>query len=355
MQGTLLAPVMKGPAACGYVSIHPGDKPTHPSSGTSSSRSCNSQIRQLAVSPHLEVSIKRPTAERPNVELIYCLAYTSFAVTMAVAMVLTKLSSGLTQEDLDDSLLKQHFGYNPLSIYLGFPPALYVAPAFWAASLVLWTLATLFTYLRACDYLKAGEMTQRAHKIVGTCSCLEILGYIFFAACFAAQPDSELELKVHMLSFTGFLVATAVHGVSQTVVGTTSGYWRSLGLSDRLVRMAMCWVVMNSFVCGYKVAFQVRHLFFTWPPAPAEAFLGHSADQVFTLLYVAPYGWNLHLAVCKYLEFCKRLGSGWPVTADGSSSGHAAPNGKVPTEFDTPREKTTWSVPSEDLPARSLR
>jgi len=347
MNGTLLGPVMSGPAACGYVTILPGDKSTPPSAGTASRSSCNSKIRQQAASSS-DTKREQPTKQKPNVELIYCLAYTSFAVTMAVAMVLTKSLSGLTQEDLDNSLLKQHFGYNTLCIYLGFPPAIYVAPAFWAASLVLWTLATVFTYFRSYDHFKAGEMTELAHKVVRTCSVLEILGYIFFATCFAAQPSSEFELKVHTLPFTGFLVATAIHGISQTVVGTTSGYWHSLGLSRPLVQMAICWVVINCLVCGYKVAFQIRHLFFTWPPTQAEAFVGHLADQAFSLLYVAPYAWNVHLAACRYLDVCNKLGSG-PMASDGRQP---AADCEALEETAT-REETYWSVPDECFAQRA--
>jgi hypothetical protein len=218
------------------------------------------------------------------VEVMRIIGYSMFWVVVIVGYLLT---TQVAKIDLDDTLLTKVFGYNNICVFFDYPPATFVLPLVWGLCLVAMLGYVLTHHMQIRAECVMGHVSPNMYIVLTAFKTFEAFALIAFSTIFAVSPDGwNSTLYIHTAPFFLLQIGLVSMGMSNTLHGVKSGYWRRLNMPEYFESAAVTYVVVFAIVVALKIPITINalghDLWFHRTPAHIE--FAHTIDRAFLFL-----------------------------------------------------------------------
>lgn len=203
-------------------------------------------------------------------------------------------------DNMEDTELYKHYGYNNACVVLDFAPSIYFMPTIWACVMTAWIASVTLHLMRARACWRQGLLSSCRYCFACVTSWIEVLSLFFFSTCLAVHPYSNFELVLHTLPFTVIMQALNLHSVAFVFIGYSSGYYARLGLDTCCMKWCLgIFLSVSTIVFALKGQYELVHMFSTIPPTSQQASYGKTLDTLSLFFGGTPVLFNAYLLCCK--------------------------------------------------------
>jgi hypothetical protein len=218
------------------------------------------------------------------VEKLRLVGYACFWGMVATGIFLTRAFSSV---DLDQTLLREVFGYNNICVYFDYPPSTYVLPFLWAGTLVVLLAYLGAHWLHMRSELVQGTLSLGLYRTLTALKVAEALALVAFSTIFAVAPEGrDHTLMIHTVPFFLLQIGLVSLALSNTVHGIRGGYWRRLELPSWFHRGAIVYCVVFAVVVAVKIPMTANSLLGSpwWDQRESFELMAISFDRAFLVL-----------------------------------------------------------------------
>lgn len=185
------------------------------------------------------------------VEKLRLSGYAAFWVVVVTGIILTRYFSSV---DLDNTLLKEVFGYNNICVYFDYPPSNFVLPFLWAVALVLLLMYIGADWLHMRAEVQQGTMRLGLYRTLSSLKTFEAFTLVSFSTIFAVSPEGwDHTLYIHTAPFFLLQIGMVSLAMSNTLHGIKAGYWKRIRLPAWFSQGAIVYCVIFAMIVAFKI------------------------------------------------------------------------------------------------------